>query len=93
VSNRSVDQEVTQPFLLLWALTRRRPGLRWQDMRELLRPASTKKLFEVIKEDGLVRPGELPFFEKQEALQESAAPSEGLPTDHGCIRSCPRGRG
>ena len=49
-----------------------------------------KKLFEVIKEDGLVRPGEMFFFLKQEALQDSAEPSEGLPTDHDCIRSSPQ---
>jgi hypothetical protein len=53
VSNRSVDQEVTQPFLLLWALTRRRPGLRWQYMRELLRPASTKSSSRSSKRMGL----------------------------------------
>jgi hypothetical protein len=48
-----------------------------------------KKFFQVIEENGLVRPGEL-IFSKQEALQDSAAPSEGLPTDHDCIRSRPR---
>jgi hypothetical protein len=34
-----------------------------------------KKLFQFVKQDGLIRPGELLFFQKQEALQDSAEPS------------------